>query len=51
VEFLQSQLEVYRMKLEEAEAALRVFEERNVDQLPSNRAAQLSRVENSSGRR
>jgi polysaccharide chain length determinant protein (PEP-CTERM system associated) len=45
VEFLQGQLEVYRMKLEEAEAALRKFEERNVDQLPSNRAAQLSRVE------
>jgi len=45
VEFLQSQLEVYRMKLEDAEASLRKFEERNVDQLPSNRAAQLSRVE------
>jgi len=45
VEFLQGQLEVYRMKLEEAEAALRQFEEKNVDQLPSNRAAQLSRVE------
>lgn len=45
VEFLRSQLEVYRMKLEEAEAALRKFEERNVDQLPSNRSAQLSRVE------
>ncbi len=45
VEFLQSQLEVYRTKLEEAEAALRQFEERNVDQLPSNRAAQLSRVD------
>ena len=45
VEFLQGQLEVYRLKLEEAEAALRSFEERNVDQLPSNRTAQLSRVE------
>lgn len=45
VEFLKSQLEVYRMKLEEAEATLRKFEERNVDQLPSNRSAQLSRVE------
>jgi len=45
VEFLQGQLEVYRQKLEEAEAALRKFEEKNVDQLPSNRAAQLSRVE------
>ena len=45
VEFLQGQLEVYRAKLEESEAALRKFEERNVDQLPSNRAAQLSRVE------
>ena len=45
VEFLQGQLDVYRTKLEEAEAALRNFEERNVDQLPSNRAAQLSRVD------
>lgn len=45
VEFLEGQLEVYRMKLEEAEAALRQFEERNVDQLPSNRSAQLARVE------
>lgn len=45
VEFLQGQLEVYRKKLEEAEAALRLFTEKNVDQLPSNRAAQISRVE------
>jgi polysaccharide chain length determinant protein (PEP-CTERM system associated) len=45
VEFLQSQLEVYRMKLEDAEAALRKFEERNVDLVPSNRAAQLLRVD------
>lgn len=45
VEFLQGQLEVYRMKLEESEAFLRKFEEKNVDQLPSNRAAQLTRVE------
>jgi polysaccharide chain length determinant protein (PEP-CTERM system associated) len=45
VEFLQGQLEIYRQKLEEAEAALRRFEEKNVDQLPSNRAAQLTRVE------
>ncbi len=45
VEFLQGQLETYRQKLEEAEAALRKFEERNVDQLPSNRTAQLSRIE------
>jgi polysaccharide chain length determinant protein (PEP-CTERM system associated) len=45
VEFLQGQLETYRKKLEESEAALRKFTERNVDQLPSNRAAQLSRVE------
>jgi polysaccharide chain length determinant protein (PEP-CTERM system associated) len=33
------------MKLEEAEAALRQFTEKYVDQLPSNRAAQLSRIE------
>lgn len=45
VEFLEGQLEIYRQKLEEAEAALRQFEEKNVDQLPSNRAAQLTRVE------
>lgn len=45
VEFLQGQLEVYRKKLEESEAALRQFTEKNVDQLPSNRAAQLSRIE------
>lgn len=45
VNFLQSQLEVYRAKLEGAEAALRSFEERNVEQLPSNRSAQLSRVD------
>lgn len=45
VEFLQGQLEVYRKKLEESEAALRQFTEKFVDQLPSNRAAQLSRIE------
>jgi polysaccharide chain length determinant protein (PEP-CTERM system associated) len=45
VEFLQGQLEVYRKKLEESEAALRQFTEKNVDQLPSNRAAQLTRIE------
>jgi polysaccharide chain length determinant protein (PEP-CTERM system associated) len=45
VEFLQSQLEVYRKKLEESEASLRQFTEKNVDQLPSNRAAQLARAE------
>lgn len=45
VEFLQSQLELYRRKLEESEAALRLFTEKYVDQLPSNRAAQLSRIE------
>ncbi|MHB8835196.1 MAG: XrtA system polysaccharide chain length determinant [Candidatus Methylomirabilia bacterium] len=45
VDFLQSQLEIYRKKLEESEASLRQFTEKNVDQLPSNRAAQLSRIE------
>jgi polysaccharide chain length determinant protein (PEP-CTERM system associated) len=45
VEFLNGQLEVYRKKLEEAEALLRQFEERNLDALPSNRAAHLARVE------
>ena len=45
VVFLQSQLELYRKKLEESEAALRQFTEKYVDQLPSNRAAQLSRIE------
>ncbi len=45
VVFLQGQLEVYRKKLEESEAALRQFEEKYIDQLPSNRSAQLSRVE------
>ncbi|HWR97884.1 MAG TPA: XrtA system polysaccharide chain length determinant [Candidatus Methanoperedens sp.] len=45
VKFLEGQLEVYRRKLEAAEAVLRQFEEKNVDQLPTNRAAQLSRVE------
>ena len=45
VEFLKGQLDVYRMKLEESEAALRQFEERNLDQLPTNRAAHISRTE------
>ena len=36
---------MYRKKLEESEAALRQFEEKYIDQLPSNRSAQLSRVE------
>ena len=45
VDFLKGQLEVYRKKLEESEAALRRFEEKYIDQLPSNRSAQLSRVE------
>ena len=45
VDFLGGQLEVYRKKLEESEAALRQFEEKYLDQLPSNRSAQLSRVE------
>lgn len=45
VEFLQGQLEIYRKKLEESEAALRRFEEQHVDQVPATRAAQLARVE------
>jgi polysaccharide chain length determinant protein (PEP-CTERM system associated) len=45
VDFLQGQLEVYRKKLEESEAALRKFEEKYLDQLPSNRSAQLTRIE------
>jgi len=45
VDFLKGQLDVYRTKLEESEAALRRFEERNLDQLPSNRAAHISRTE------
>jgi polysaccharide chain length determinant protein (PEP-CTERM system associated) len=45
VEFLQGQLEIYRKKLEEAETALRQFEEKHVDQVPATRAAQLARVE------
>lgn len=45
VEFLQGQLEIYRKKLEESEAALRQFEEKHVDQVPTTRAAQLARVE------
>jgi polysaccharide chain length determinant protein (PEP-CTERM system associated) len=45
VGFLTGQLEAYRTKLEEAEAALRRFEERHLDDMPSNRAANLSRSE------
>jgi polysaccharide chain length determinant protein (PEP-CTERM system associated) len=45
VAFLEGQLEVYRKKLEESEFALRQFEERYADQMPSNRSAYMSRAE------
>ena len=45
VEFLHGQLGTYRKKLEEAEALLRQFEEQHLDDMPSNRAANLSRSE------
>lgn len=45
VKFLHGQLETYRKKLEEAEATLRQFQEKHLDDMPSNRAANLSRTE------
>jgi polysaccharide chain length determinant protein (PEP-CTERM system associated) len=45
VRFLQSQLDIYREKLEGSESALRLFEEKHVDELPATKAAHLARLD------